>query len=107
MRHKRGREKERRRETQPNVSTPCPTTRSRPFTCIPSYGRASPSVPRPMVRFVVPQDVASTLESLATSEEAADAQDAADTSCGVLEEGQAEDTFLGGETESKTNSVDL
>lgn len=60
-----------------------------------------------MVRFVVLQGAASTLESLAASEEAADAQDAADTSCGVLEEGQAEEAFLGGETESKTNSVDL
>lgn len=46
------------------------------------------------------------MEALAASEEAADAQEAADTSCGVLEEGQADEAFLGG-TESKTNSVDL
>lgn len=54
-----------------------------------------------------------TLEALAASEEAAEAQGAADTSCGVLEEGQADEAFLGGETqsgqrsESKNNSVDL
>lgn len=60
-----------------------------------------------MLRFMVQQGAASTLEALAASEEAADAQEAEDTSCGVLEEGQAEETFLGGGTESKTNSVDL
>lgn len=51
----------------------------------------------------------STLEALAASEEAADAQEAADTSCGVLEEGQADEAFLGTEqgSESKTNSVEL
>ncbi|CAM9492176.1 unnamed protein product [Pylaiella littoralis] len=53
------------------------------------------------------EGTASTLEALAANEEAADAQEAADTSCGVLEEGQADETFLGGATESKTNSVDL
>lgn len=56
---------------------------------------------------MVKQGTASTLEALAANEEAADAQEAADTSCGVLEEGQADETFLGGATESKTNSVDL
>eukprot|EP00903_Cladosiphon_okamuranus_P017115 g15768.t1 len=52
---------------------------------------------------------APTLEALAADEEAADAQEAADTSCGVLEEGQADEVFLGTEqgVESKTNSVDL
>lgn len=55
------------------------------------------------------QGAAPTLEALAADEEAADAQEAADTSCGVLEEGQADETFLGtGQgSESKTNSVDL
>ncbi|CBJ29086.1 conserved unknown protein [Ectocarpus siliculosus] len=54
-----------------------------------------------------------TLEALAASEEAADAQEAADTSCGVLEEGQADEAFLGeeggaaGERSESKNSVDL
>ena len=54
------------------------------------------------------------MEALAADEETADAQDAADTSCGVLEEGQADEAFLGESSagagvkaESKTNSVDL
>lgn len=61
-----------------------------------------------------PQDSAPTLEALAADEEAADAQDAQDTSCGVLEEGQAEEAFLAdarsrgaGTGENKTSSVDL
>ena len=55
------------------------------------------------------QGAAPTLEALAASEEAADTQEAADTSCGVLEEGQADEAFLGTEqgSESKANSVEL
>lgn len=64
-------------------------------------------------RFVRKQAAPPTLEALAASEEAAEAQEAADTSCGVLEEGQADEAFLGDEretgqrSESKNNSVDL
>lgn len=61
------------------------------------------------------QSTEPTLEALAASEEAADAQEAADTSCGVLEEGQAheDEAFLGeeggaaGERAESKNSVDL
>lgn len=60
------------------------------------------------------QELPPTLEALAADEETADAQGAADTSCGVLEEGQADEAFLGEssvgagqQTESKTSSVDL
>lgn len=58
-----------------------------------------------------------TLEALAIDEDAAD--DTADTSCGVLEEGQAEEVYIvqeddasagrsdSGDAESKKTSIDL
>ena len=54
-------------------------------------------------------DVLMELEALAASKGAADSQEAADVSRGVLEEGQADEAFLGPErgSESKANSVGL
>lgn len=85
------------RRVHPHLPFPPPT-----FLCGPYFSVLA-------VFFVVSQGTPPTLEALAADEEAADAQEAADTSCGVLEEGQAEEAFLGSEqgAESKTNSVDL
>lgn len=80
-----------------------------PFPCPGFLGRPPACRSILVVCVVASQGTAPTLEALAADEEAADAQEAADTSCGVLEEGQADEVFLGtGQgSESKTNSVDL